>query len=882
MSPATRLHSTAARLAAVLVPRAYRDEVIDDIADARLTGWAEVRAVFTSAIDARRAARIQPADDAARGARGGGWRSDLGDAARRIRRRPAAALGVIGIMAIALGLNTAVFSLIRGALLRPLPFRDAATIAFVWDTSPSGQVGPMAAGRALDLWRRNPMIDRAALIGHLSMTLTGAGAAERWPAASVSSTFFDTLGTAPLIGGVFHSGQSDRDAVVISHRLWERQWRRDPSVVGRTVSLNGRPRTILGVMPADFYWPAITPSISAEGAPLLWTLADASEVPEAPAGFRADATDRRNDSIRMVARLAVPIDAAQAAADRVAADLAREFPATDTQVGVRLVPAGEQLFGAVERPMLFIWLASGVVVLAACVNVGNLLLVQLASRRREFAVRSALGATRGQLARQLMAEGVLLALAGGVLGVVLARASLGALVSLAPQSIGRLDTVRLDAVVLGAACASAVLAGLALGATAAIALWRDRTSTSLRATGAAGAGTARARDAMVAVEVALAVLLLVGAVLFGRSLLSLQRVDVGFDARDLLTFNIALPREAGRTDEQQAQYFEDLLARFEQVPGVSAVGAAVTLPIGGDDFGSRLYAVGQPLPDEAHDQRLGFQSVAPGWFRTLKIPLLEGRDFTRQDDLDHDRVVILNRALADALWPGQPAVGRQVVASRAADARPLTVVGVVGNVLHNGPAGPARREFYRPYRQSPFSFMAFAVRLSAEEATVLPGLRAAVTAFDPNQPLSGVSSMEAYLDRAYGRARFLAWLTGVFGFVALGLAVLGVYGVTSFNVAARIREFGVRAALGATPVQLLRHVVWRSLRPVVIGAAAGTTVAATVAGAVAALLFGVAALDPGAYGIAAIALLLAAGGGAAAPAARAMRLDPVRALRDDA
>lgn len=875
----SRFRDALVRLAATQIPPSYRDEVVADLAERHRSLISLIAAILRSARDARAALKTSERTTPS----ASDWGGDLLAALRFHGRHPASALSVVMILALAIGLNTALFSMMRGVLLRPLTIAHEDRVVFLWATIGARQSQPMAPGRALDLGRRSADIESSALIGHVSMNVTGIGTAERWYGASVSSTFFDVLGAPVAIGRAFSVVDSHHDVVVLSDRLWRQRWHADPSVIGTSVVMNGRPREIVAVMPPDFYWPSITAETSAVDPPLFWTCALRSDVPERPTPSPEDPSlDRRTGFVRLVARLkpGVTLAHAQASLNAVSADLAREYPATDAGIGVGVVGVREQLFGPLERPMLFIWLVSALVVLGACVNVGTLLLVRQSARRREFAVRSALGASRGRLTRQLMCESVVLSIAGGALGAALAYGGLHALVAAAPASVGRLDQVSIDGVVLTAALVLSTLVGLALGSLAAAGLWRDRSADDLRGAGTAEPHRARLRQVLVGAEAALAVLLVIGAALFGESLIRLYRVDLGFDTRNLLTFNVALSGDDAASPQRQAQFFERLLERMRAVPGVTAAAAAVTLPIGGDDFGGRLYVEGRPLPPRGSEPRLGYQSVEPGWFATLGIPVAEGRDFNRADSTTSQPVIIVNRALAQLLWPGGSAIGQRVRDSRVSNDPPMEVIGVVGDVHHNGPSAPARPEFYRPFPQDPFSFMAVALRTSGRPESFAGAVRTAVTDLDPAQPISAVSSMDAHLERAYGRSRFLASLTILFGALALVLAVIGVYGVASFGVAQRSREFGVRTALGATPAQLIRDVLKDSLTPVGIGAAAGL-VAATAAGSAArALLFGTPPTDVGAYAFAVAVLGAAAAAGSLIPARRAARIDPVKALRD--
>lgn len=869
-----------ARLAARRIPHEYREEIVADLQERHRTAIPLALAILRSARDAR--THMHMTEKTSSPWFQGLW-SDLRGAWRQHRARPAHALAVVAILAIALGLNTALFSMFEAVLIRPLPFRDPGRVVFVWNQTPKGEDQPMAPGRALDLRRRISALDKAALIGHISMTVTGRGPAERWFGASVSSSFFDVLQTPAQVGRTFQSIEGNRDVVVLSHRLWADQFHSDASIIGTSLVMNGRPRTIVGVMPADFYWPSITPHISGNSVPLFWTCAPANDVPERPVPTDEDITQNRTMGyLRMVARLHGDrsIETAGVEGSGVAADLAKTYPQSDAGSAVHIVGARAQLFGDVAQPMLFVLLASGLLALGACVNVGNLLLVRQAGRRRELAVRSALGADRWRLARQLMAEAFLLALGGGMLGVGLASMGLRALVAMAPPSVGRLDGAAIDAGVLGVAALATTATGVLLGLLSAMALWRDRSADDLRSAGSAERSRGRMRQALVVVQVALTVALLSAAALFGESLLRLQKVDVGFDTSNLLTFDVMLTGERAEYQSKQLDFFDQMLQRVRALPGVRSAAGAVTLPIGGDDFGASVYVDGRPLPPAGEARRIGLQIVGDKWFDTLGMRLIDGRDFVNTDTRTSERVVIINKALADLEWPGASPLGQRLRYGREAGSPVLTVVGVVSDIKHMGPGQPARPEIYLSYGQSSFPMMAVAVRTSGDPLAVVPAIRAEASRVDPAQPISGVNTMEKYLDRAYGRSRFLAQLTMVFGGLALVLAIMGVYGVTSFAVAQRTKEFGVRAALGASRARLMRDVVIKNLAAAAAGCAAGAALAMWGSRLIAAMLFGTAPLDLSAYAAAMAVLLATALVATAIPARRAATIDPVKALRD--
>jgi predicted permease len=861
-----------------LIPAAYREEVLADLLEQGLRSTALGAAIVRSARDVRHQIRLER--DPHRLVRN--LAADIRSAWRMHRARPGSVVAVIAILAMAIGLNTAISSMVDGVLLRPLPFADAERVQFLWTTSNRSQLDSMAPARALDFRARVTAFEHAALIGHISMTVTGRGAAQRWFGASVSSSFFDVVQSSPAIGRTFVTTEPDRDVVVLSHRLWIDEFGGDPAVVGTRVAMNGRLRTVIGVMPLTFYWPSVTGDTSAANPPLFWTCAPQPDVPERPLVFDEDITQNRTMGyLRVVTRLR-PDRSAESAREevrRVAASLAEEFPGTDGGRGAILVPARDQFFGSIARPMWFVLLASALVVLAACVNVGSLILVRQAGRRREFAVRTALGAGRLRLARLLAIEVGMLALFAGALGAVLAQAGLAILVAATPESVGRLDQVVVNGRVLMMTLGISLTTAVLLGALSALALWRDRPVDELRGAGVGEPSRAGLRSIMVGAEVALAVALLVGATLFGQSLWRLQHVDLGLKPDRLLTFDVLLTGERAEYQAQQLDFYARLFERVRTLPGVRDASGAFTLPIGGDDFGASALPEGKPFPKPGEDRRIGFQIIWERWFDTLGMHITAGRDFGPGDIRSAEQVVIINQALADLEWPGISPLGRRLKYAREEDAPWLTIVGVVSDVLHMGPGEPARPEIYLPYRQMTQAMMAVAVRTTGDPMALVPAIRESVAQIDSMQPISGISTMRAHLDKAYGRARFLSSLTMLFAVVAGVLTVVGLYGVTSFAVAQRTREFGVRVALGASPVRLIREVLGASLKPVWFGIAAGLTLAVWTARLAQSLLFGTSPFDVATYVGAAVVIAATAAAASLLPARRAASTDPVEALR---
>lgn len=875
MTPDTRL-PVLIRLASLLVPKAYRAEILADLTESA-GGAPCLSAVLRSARDARRQLRSDRP----------GWsahhlRPDVHGAWRALRAAPASSVTMTMILGAALALSAALGSVVHAVLFRPLPYPDTDRLLFVWSATEASTRDTLSPARALDVRRGVAAFSDVAFIGHLSMTVTGRSRAERWFGASVSANFFDTVGTKASVGRTFSAHDSDRDVVVLSDSLWRDRFGGDPSVIGSRITMNGRVRTIVGVMSEHFYWPAITADTSAENPPLFWTAAPHPDIPERTLVFDEDITQNRTMGfLRVVARLGegqTTADAEQQTS-ALASRLAAAYPQTDGGRGFTLVDARTQLLGPVRRPLQLVLIASVLLVLAACVNAGCLLLVRLATRHRELAVRTALGATRSRIVRMLVLEAAIIAGAAGLVGLGGSQLLVRLIASLAPSSVGRLESVELAWPVIGMASLAMFVVMVVLGGLSGVAFWRERAAQDLRAHGA-GAGRQPVRQWLVAAESAVAATLLAGAALFAQNLYALQRVDVGLNPDHLLTFDMQLGGERAEYQRQQLDFYDRFFEQVRAMPGVVAASGALTLPIGGDDFGATALPEGQPFPEPGDERRVGFQIVWDGWFNTLGMRLTDGRDFQAGDILSSTPVTIINHTLASQLWPGQSPVGRRVRYTRQPDAPWLTVVGVVSDVRHHGPAVNARPELYLPWRQMTQAMMAVAVRTTGSPLDLMPSIRDAAAAIDPDQPISGVGTMATHLDRTYGRARFLSELTMVFGLSACLLTVLGIYGVTGYAVSQRMREFGVRSALGATPGSLAGAVLRHSLVPVSIGAVVGLATAALGRSAATALVLDSAGSSVMPLLVAAALLLTAATVATLAPARRAARVDPVIALRD--
>ena len=687
-----------------------------------------------------------------------------------------------------------------------------------------------------------------------------------------------------MLGDTFHANAADDRAVVLSHRLWASRFGADRSIVGRSIVLNGTQRTVVAVMPASFEWPAITATPGRSPGPDLWIPGTSQDIPRMPTDREGDlAANRRSGYLRAVARLrdGVTIEQARREAELIAERLAQQYPNDDGGRGATIVPMSEQFVGHVRTPVLVLLGAVGFVLAIACANIASLLLARSAARRREIAVRLALGASRARVVRQLLTESTILALCSATLGVLLAWWAQRWLVTLASIGFAGAQHATMDARVLlftlGVALATGLLCGLApawQGSAGALssALVEGGARTS------SGPGAGRTRDALVIGEIAVALVLLVGAALMLRSFHALSRVDTGLETDNLLTFDVFLSGERAQYQSKQVAFYDEALRAIGALPGVASAAAAVTLPIGGDDFAAGVTVEGRPQPAPGQEPRAGYQVVTPGYFRTMGIPLMAGRDFRPADVREAPLVVMVNQTFARQHWPGEDPIGRRITIARG-DLGWMTVIGVVGDIRHLGPATPPRPEFYQPHSQNSFSFMAFVVRAAASPEALVPSIRSAIRTLDPAQPISGVNTMEQHVARSLSRPRVLSSLVAVFGALALVLAVVGIYGVMSYAVAQRTREIAIRSALGASAREVVRMVLMRAVWLSAAGILAGLALAIPASRVLTGLLFEIAPTDLPTYGVASALLAAVALLAAAIPAVRATRIPGTEALR---
>jgi putative ABC transport system permease protein len=808
---------------------------------------------------------------------------DLRYGLRGLIKNPVFATVAILTLALGIGATTSIFTVFDAVLLRPLRFRAPERLVRLYSTD--RQQGDdrdnTSPANYLDWKRQASCFEGLAGFETSTYNVALGEYPTRVRGASVTPELFSLLGVDAAQGRVLSPDidvPGAEPTVVVSDALWRGQLEEAPGVVGSRIDLDGEPFTIVGVMPPGFDYP---PEAQ------LWAAAR-FPVPDPPVDVGDDpAANRGAQYIDVLGRLAEGVSARQAQAEMsaLASRLEEEYPETNKDEGVVIVPLQTAIV-AEARPLLLLLLgAVGFVLLIACANVANLLLSRASVRERELAIRTALGAGRLRLARQLLTESLLLASLGGVLGLALASWGSEALLALAPEAIPRAAEVSIDVrIVIFTSCV-VLGTGLLFGLAPVFQTLRKDTAQAMRhghgAYTVVGGGR-RLRSGLVVAEVGVSLLLLVGTSLMVRTFLELTTVDPGFDPSKTLAAHVALPRAKYAEDHMLRAFQAQVLERLREHPEVQSAGTVLTLPMHWNIHGSLGFVIeGRSTPD-GESPAAGYQVVDPDYFRTMGIPLRRGRGFTVADDEEAPQVALVNEALARRLWPDTDPIGHRIAWQRDPETEErlwVTIVGVVGDVHVDGLDVAPRPETYRPYRQDAFPYLTFVVRARTEAAKLAPVLRQAVLAADPAQPLSGLQTMEQVLSRSLDQRRFSMLLLGSFALAALALAAIGLYGVLSFSVAQRSHEIGIRRSLGARPDDIVRQVLGEGLRLVTLGLGLGMLGALVLTRLIEGLIHGVATTDPPSFAAATAVLVLAAALACLVPAARAARVDPMTALR---
>jgi putative ABC transport system permease protein len=791
---------------------------------------------------------------------------------------------VVSVLALALGIgaNTAIFSVVNAVLLRPLPYRDPDRLVFVLRTQPPIMRGPISRPDFFEWQTQQKVFQEIAAYYPESYNLTGVEEAERIAGVRVTEGFFSLFGIAPAHGRFFlpaddQAGSSGGRVAVISYGMWQREFGADPQLVGRPISLNGEAYTVVGVAPPGFGFPRRSE---------IWT----------PAMLGEAKTERGSNYLLVIGRLrdGVTVSQAQAQMNQVAAVLAQQYPENDTNLSVTISPLLDEQVRGIRSVLLILLGAVAFVLLIACANVANLLLARATSRQKEIAVRTALGATRSRIIRQLLTESVLLALLGGILGVLLSMWGIKLLVALAPANIPRVGEIGLDQWVLGFTLLISVLTGIIFGLAPALQVSTTNLNEVLKE-GTRGAATSSPhrsllRRSLVVVEIALSLVLLVSAGLLIESIRRLTDVNPGFNPQNLLTANVSFPRRKPSSKDNKAEtaeaeqvqeasnFLKEAQNRIQSLPGVEAVGAINDLPVAGQgsvngDFnieGRSKYRSGEAPVAE-------FRLITSDYFRAIGIPLLKGRAFSEADGLHAQVPIMINETLARRFFPGEDPLGKRLLVM---DDKPHEIIGVVGDARQWGLDKPPDPEVYFSYAQMAFgSGTTLVVRTNVEPGSLSEGLRRAVRDVNADAPVYSIKTMMQVLADSTAQRRFNTVLMTSFAAVALLMAAIGLYGVISYSVAQRVHEIGIRMALGAQFGDVMRMVLWQGFKLALAGVIGGLIISLLLTRVMANLLYGVSATDPLTFTCVSVLLTGVALLACYIPARRAARVDPMIALR---
>ena len=797
--------------------------------------------------------------------------NDVRYALRSFLKAPGFTIAAVVALALGIGANTAIFSVVNGVLLKSLPYRDPDGLVIVWERNlPRDRTTNVASPANFLAWRDENHVfeSMAAISPTFGTNLTRAGDPVEVRTQLVNAEFFPILGVNPELGRTFTPQEDDaRDhVVVISHRLWQQRLGGRP-VTDTPITINGVAQTVVGVMPPGFHFLDRTVDV--------WV----------PIGFTAENRIPRGRSLTPVARLkpGVTVRQAQSEMDAISARLTARYPDFDTGWVTSVVPLAAQITGDV-RPALYVLLgAVGFVLLIACANVANLLLSRATSREREMAVRSALGADRRRIVGQLLIESLLLSAAGALAGLALAWAGVKALTAVSDQvTFPRLDAVGIDPLVLVFTAGLAVLSGLIFGLAPALSSASPDLTSALKEGGRGGSSgrSGRARNVFVVVEIALALVLLVGAGLLARSFARLLAADPGFDPQHALTLEVTLPRAKYAGPETRTAFFEELVERARSLPGVTTAGAISFLPITGAGAATGFDVVGQPAPARGQEPVCDVRIITGDYFGAMRIPLVAGRLFTTREEREPNASALINETLARKYFPNQNPIGQHLKVSWNGDG-PDEIVGVVGDVKMTSLEDEIRPAVYYPYSRTPYPSQTLILRTAGDPLGAAAGALQLVKTIDPELPVSRLQTMEQVIAASVAQRRILMLLLGVFAAIALVLAALGIYGVMAYMVSQRAREIGIRMALGSPRAVVMRMVVGQAMLLTGAGVAAGLAGAWLLTRLMEQLLFGVAPSDPLTFGAVALGLSAIAALAAAVPGMRATSIDPIVALRSE-
>ncbi|HEY6231569.1 MAG TPA: ABC transporter permease [Pyrinomonadaceae bacterium] len=803
---------------------------------------------------------------------------DLRYSLRLLLKSPAFTAAAVFSIALGIGANTTVFSVINAVLLKSLPYKDPGSLVLVWGDSGQETLkkhNQVSATDVADYRSQNSVFEDIATYAGWFPIMSGAGEAERIPAIQVGDGFFKVMKGQPLLGRAFTPEEQEdgKDfVIVLSHALWQRRFGGDPNIVGKTVLLNARPYNIVGVMGPEF-------------RPLPESLVSPEGQFYRPVAETYDESARDERHLRAIARLkpGTSIEQAQSELNVIAKRLEEQHPTTNKNQGAAVVSITDEIVGGIRPTLWLVFIAVIFVLLVACANVANLLLARATVREKEITIRSAIGAGRGQLVRQLLTESLLLSVVGGALGLLFAIWGIGIVSSAGAKINPMLQNTQIDWRVLGFTFGISILTGLLFGLAPALQSSRPNLVESLKEAGRGSGASShrnRLRSALVVSEVALTLVLLVCAGLLIRSVLRLKNVDTGFNPKNILAMNIGLPSARYPKPENQIAFYKQVMERIAALPGVKAAGTTSVLPLSDNFDGRGLLVEDQPRA-RGEEISVDLYVTTPGYLRAMDIPLLRGRALSEQDTADSFKVALINKTMAEQLWPNQDPLGKRIKfpGSEKSPQPWRTIVGVVSNVAQYALDKQAPMQMYLPHEQFPTSFNSIVVKTETDPTGLIGAVRREILAVDKDQAVYNITTLEQLLNESILIRRFFMSLLLVFAAVALILAAVGIYGVMSYVASQRTHEIGIRMALGAQARDVLKLVMANGMVLAMSGVLLGLLIAFAVTRVLAGLLFGVTATDAGTFvivstGLTAIALLACY-----IPARRATKVDPLEALR---
>lgn len=806
---------------------------------------------------------------------------DIRYAMRMLAKSPGFAAIAIGSLALGIGANTAVFSVVDAVLLKPLPFPASERLMAVWETMPENDRRFVAPGNFVNWQKQSQSFERLAAYTTSPLNLSGRGEPQKLNAVAVSTNFFETLAVPTLKGRSFlpeDAQHQDRGSVVLSYGLWQAKFGADPQALGQDLLLDGKSYTVIGIMPSDFGFPA-----RAE----LWVLGERGSAVPASLELGPNPDTARDVHISaVIGRLKPQITRAQAQAEMttIAQHLAQEYPKTNAGLGAKVISLHEQVVGSSRQTLLVLLGAVALVLLIACANVANLLLAWATKREREIAIRAALGAGRGRLIRQMLTESLVLSVAGGLLGLTVAVWVVHLFVGISPPDIPRLEQTGVDGMMLAFTCGITLLTGMVFGTIPAWHATRLDPQNGLRDGGTRagdGPGGRGAQNQLVVAEIAIAQILLLGAGLLIMSFVRLQATDPGFNPARLLTGRVALSDSKYSDPKTKVAFYDQVLERVEAIGGVRSAALVMTLPLSGGAMNRGFRIEGRPEPKADDNVSLDYQLISPGYFATMEIPLRAGRTFAATDSGSAPRVAIVNQTMARKYFPGQDPIGKRIAFGDPHNQDSWrTIVGIVGDVRYESIGVPPTPLAYTPYRQNtePWSQMAIVLRTKLNPASLAPDLRQAILAVDSNQPTTNVQTMEELMAAGVTRPRFTMLLIGTLAGIATVLAVAGIYGVMAYAVVRRTREIGIRMALGAEARDVLALIVRQGMTLTLAGVALGVLGAFALLRVLAKMLYGTTSYDPVTFMSISLLLTLVSLLACYFPARSAAQLNPMIAL----